>query len=145
MSGVAGSTDAPLYPRPRLRLVHDAEASQVESEPREQELTSARTAPSGHLAHVLVAGADTRARSRMLGELRTLLPASTRLLEARETWEVLARAAGSRMVVLTDDLGDISTKSLIRLLGRRHPTLPVLTVGGRTRAGAPVDVDAATM
>jgi hypothetical protein len=79
----------------------------------------------------------------MLGELRNLLPANTRFLEARETWELLAGAAGSRMVVLTDDLGDISTESLVRLLGRRHPTLPVLAVGGQARSCAPAEVDAA--
>lgn len=81
---------------------------------------------------MLVVGWDETGRSRMLEELRGLLPTSTRFLEACETWQVLARAAGSRMVVLTDDLGDVSAESLVKLLGRRHPTLPVLAVGERT-------------
>jgi hypothetical protein len=79
----------------------------------------------------------------MLDELHDLLPANTRFLEARETWEVIARAAGSRMVVLTGEFGDISTESLVRLLGRRHPALPVLAVGDRTRACAATGVDMA--
>ena len=111
---------------------------------REHELSVAQTATRGHPAHVLVAGAEEGARARMLGELRNLLPASTCFLEARETWELLARAANSRMVVLTDDLGDISTETLVRLLGRRHPTLPVFAVGSRARSSAPADVDAAS-
>jgi hypothetical protein len=145
MSSIASSTDAPLHPRPRLRLAPDAEARHADLGRREEELTPAQTELGGRMAHVLVAGADTSSRLRMLGELRNLLPASTRFLEAHETWEVLALAAGSRMVVLTGDLGDISTESLVRLLGRRHPTLPVLAVDSRARAGAPADVDAATV
>jgi hypothetical protein len=68
----------------------------------------------------------------MLDELRGLLPSSTKFLEACEAWEVLACAAGSRMVVLTGDLEDLSSGSLVRLLARRHPLLPVLAVGERT-------------
>ncbi len=62
-----------------------------------------------------------------------MLPAGTAFGEAGETWEVLASAADSRMVVLIDDLRDVSVQSLTRLLGRRHPTLPILAVGEQTR------------
>ncbi len=74
----------------------------------------------------------------MLAELRGLLPAGTRFVEAGETWEALAHTDGSRMVVLTGGIGEVSTHSLMRILSRRHPTLPVIAVGDRTRhAGAP--------
>jgi hypothetical protein len=101
--------------------------------------------PAGRSGDVLVAGSDAGTRTRMLLELRNLLPVSTRFVEAREMWELLARASDSRIVVLTDDLGDLSTDSLVRLLGRRHPTLPVLAVGGEPRSGMPVGVDAASV
>jgi hypothetical protein len=80
---------------------------------------------------IILAGANAESRLAMLGELRNLLPADTDFLEASETWELLALAQGSRMVVLVDDLGDVSSASLVRLLGRRHPGLPVLAVEGR--------------
>jgi DNA-binding NtrC family response regulator len=79
---------------------------------------------------VLVVAADASERSRMLAELRNVLPAGTVFVEAEETWRVLARAAASHMVVLVDDLPDISSKALVRLLARRQPTLPVLALGG---------------
>ena len=69
----------------------------------------------------------------MLAELRSILPRGTRFVEAGETWEVLARAPGSRMVVLAGDLGEASCSSLLRLLARRNPTLPVLAVGDSER------------
>jgi hypothetical protein len=87
-----------------------------------------------HDEHVLVAGADTTARAHMLAELRSLLPPGTRFMEASETWELVAHAAGSSMVVLTGDLGDTPVSSLLRLLSRRNPALPVLAVGRRIRA-----------
>jgi succinyl-CoA synthetase alpha subunit len=65
----------------------------------------------------------------MLAELRSVLPAGTQFVEACETWEVVARAPESRMVVLAGDLGDTSSASLLRLLARRNPTRPVLAVG----------------
>lgn len=59
-----------------------------------------------------------------------------------------ARAAATtqveeEMVVLTDDLGDISCESLARPFGRRRLTLPVLAVGERPRASGPADADMA--
>jgi hypothetical protein len=72
----------------------------------------------------------------MLAELRSLLPPGTRFVEASETWEVVARAAGSRMVVLAGDLAETSSSSLLRLLARRNPALPVLAVGGGDRQPA---------
>lgn len=85
---------------------------------------------------MLVAGADAERRGRMLEELRSLLPPETAFVEAGETWEMIARAADSGMVVLAGELGGISAPTLLRMLARRHPTLPVLAVGedrrGRT-------------
>jgi hypothetical protein len=83
--------------------------------------------------HVLVAGADAAIRARMLAELRSILPQGTCFVEAGETWELVARAPGSRMVVLAGDLGEASCSSLLRLLARRNPTLPVLAVGDSER------------
>jgi hypothetical protein len=143
MSTATASPHAPPHRQPRLRLVHDADSQRTEPECGNEDPAAGQGAHRGELAYVLVAGADTNARTMMLDELRNLLPTSTRFLEACETWGVLAGAAGSRMVVLTDDLRD-STTSLVRLLGRRHPALPVLTVGERARAGVAVDVSLAT-
>jgi hypothetical protein len=92
------------------------------------------TALDRHSAHVLVVGTDACARASVREDLRTVLPAGTAFGEAGETWEVLVRAADSRMVVLIEDLRDVSIESLARLLGRRHPTLPILAVGEQTRA-----------
>lgn len=86
--------------------------------------------------HVLVAGADAPTRARMLAELRSVLPEGTHFVEASETWEVVARAADSRMVVLAGDLGEASSSSLLRLLARRNPALPVLAVGDSERRQA---------
>jgi CheY-like chemotaxis protein len=88
---------------------------------------------------VLIVGDDAARRSRMLSELRGLLPSGTPFVEAAETWEVLTHTTGSRMVVLTGGLGEISTHSLMRILSRRHPTLPVIAVGSRTRSSQPAD------
>jgi hypothetical protein len=40
---------------------------------------------------------------------------------------------------------ELRLDSLVRLLGRRYPTLPVLTVGSRTRASASADAGVATL
>jgi hypothetical protein len=61
---------------------------------------------------------------------------------------VFARAAATieveeEMVVLTDDLHDVSCESLVRPFGRRHPTLPVLAVGARPCASGQADADMA--
>jgi hypothetical protein len=144
MSITTTSPDRSPRREPRLRLVHGIGAPHPDEEQREDSHASGQASQHARPGNVLVAGADAETRSSMLGELRNLLPANTRFLEACETWEVLARAASSRMVVLTDDFEDISTKSLVRLLGRRHPTLPVLAVGRRVDAGPPTNANAAS-
>lgn len=141
MSGIASPTNAPA--RAGLRLVPEMELTPAQARRGDQPLPAEHATLGPELLQVLVAGGDAGSRSRMLAELRTLLPTNTRFLEARETWEVLARAASSRMVVLTDDLGDTSTESLVRLLARKNPTLPVLAVGGQARASAPTGSDVA--
>lgn len=96
-----------------------------------------------HPPHVLIVGDDAARRSKMLSELRGLLPSGTPFVEASETWDVLAQTTGSRMVVLTDGLGEVSTHTLMRILSRRHPTLPVIAVGSRTRSAEPPRVGVA--
>jgi hypothetical protein len=101
------------------------------------ELVFEQPTPSGTLEPVLVAGADADTRSSMARELQNLLPANTPFVETCETWELLDRAATSRLVILTDHLGGISTGSVVRLLGRRYPTLPVLVVDRQSAMTAP--------
>ncbi len=134
-----GLKTAPRRQRlPHLRLVERREPMVDALGPREGRghapLPSLSSASTGGVersrgAYVLVAGADARTRGRMLEELRSLLPDGTPFAEAAVTWEVIARAADSSMVVLVGDLGDVSAASLMRTLARREPLLPVLAVG----------------
>jgi hypothetical protein len=139
MSDASAIGPTPLADRartrqPRLRLLDERPAGPSASDDELSLSEGLRRRHDGD--HVLVAGADAPARSRMLAELRSLLPPDTRFVEAGETWEVVARAAGSRMVVLAGDLGEMSCASLLRLLARRNPQLPVLAVGGAQRRPA---------
>lgn len=145
------TTGSPRRSRPRLRLLPDA------SEPHPPRREPAGTAVGAvdnvgaavrNLGHgekppaspegatVLVAGAQPAARARMLRQLRELLPGGTPFVEAHETWEVVAHAPDSRLVVLTGDLTDLSARGLMRVLSRRHPLLPVISVGGCTDGAA---------
>jgi hypothetical protein len=127
-----GHSDSPSASQPRLSLVGDrAGAERRVAEDRSGSATDADEREGDD--HVLVAGADAAIRARMLAELRSVLPQGTRFIEAGETWEVVARAPGSRMVVLAGDLREASCSSLLRLLARRNPTLPVLAVGDGER------------
>jgi hypothetical protein len=141
--GLASTSGAPSASRPPLRLVAERAAHEPfeygQQDPREPTPASTKQP-----AHVLVVGSRDHAGSaQILEDLRRLLPPSTSFIEAHETWEVLTRAPGSRMVVLSGNLGDVSAGSLMRLLSRRHPTLPVISVANTTHATAPGDVGAA--
>lgn len=128
----------PRRTRPQLRLLRDD--GQLRP-PRHQDAhASVASRPlEGHSgeAFVLVAGADAASRTRMLEHLRKLFPKGTEFAEAGETWEVVAQAGDSRMVVLTGDLGDLTARGLMRVLSRRHPLLPVIALGDRAHGGAP--------
>jgi hypothetical protein len=123
---------------PRLRLLsNDAGRTTAESTTTESTTAESTSGASTRPEHVgtpedirsvLVAGADSCARSRMLAQLRGVLPDGTQFVEAGETWEVVARASDSRMVVLTGDLGDLTAPGLMRVLSRRHPLLPVVAL-----------------
>jgi hypothetical protein len=75
---------------------------------------------------VLVAGRDSARRATLLDELARSMPDSTTFEVAGRFSEVMERAPGSRMVILTEDLPDAPAESLTRVLGRRHPRLPVM-------------------
>ena len=111
--------DATEPNRPTLRIVPD----------RARELTP-------HVAPVLLAGADERGRAILRAEFGATLPHRTRWVEADDVAGVLERAAYSRMVILAGDLHDADVESLTRLLGRRHPELPVICVDAPMPAAA---------
>ena len=77
---------------------------------------------------VLLAGADPRRRAQLRAEIGATLPPRTAFAEADAVCDVLERAPASRLVILAGDLGDGSAESLVRLLGSRHPQLPVVTI-----------------
>lgn len=85
-------------------------------------------APASEANPILVAGRDPAQRAAVLEELSQSLPQDTTFEQAGAFWEVLVRAPSSRMVVLSGALDDLPTLSLMRMLGHRHPGLPVVSL-----------------
>ncbi len=79
-------------------------------------------------APVLVAGADANRRAALRAELGAALPRRTRFSEADDVSGMLERAPSSRMVILAGGLDDADAGATMRLLGARHPQLPVICV-----------------
>jgi len=113
-----GSVDAVEARRPALRVVAD---ERHEAAP---------------VAPVLLAGASAWRRAVLRAELRATLPPRTPFSEADDVSEVLEHASSSRMVILAGDLDDTDAESLLRLLGHRHPRLPVISVDTTPPAAA---------
>jgi hypothetical protein len=134
--------------RPALRVLGGGEQRESPldgldaSGPRRPALRTLRIVPDGgresapHVAPVLLAGADARGRATLRAELGATLAPHTRWVEADDVAGVLERAAHSRMVILAGDLDDADVESLIPLLGRRHPELPVICVDAPMPAAA---------
>jgi hypothetical protein len=80
-------------------------------------------------SHVLIAGADPVQRASLLDQLARSMPPHTPFTEVSAISEVLENAPASRMVVLSGDLDDAPAESLVRLLGHRHPRLPIVSIG----------------
>lgn len=85
-----------------------------------------RRPETGPSLTVLVAGADAYRRAVLRAELASALPRMTQFCEAEEVGQALEHAPHSRLVVLAGDLRDSGAESLMRLLGQRHPELPVV-------------------
>jgi hypothetical protein len=85
------------------------------------------TSPAGD-APVLVAGKDATRRDAMIDELAQTMAPGTRFAHAAASWEVLALAGSSRMVVLSGELEEITSESLMRMLSNRFPALPVVAL-----------------
>lgn len=77
---------------------------------------------------MLLAGASACRRGALRAEFGATLPRGATFSEAQDISEVLERAPHSRMVILAGDLDDADAESLMRLLGRRHPRLAVISV-----------------
>ncbi len=142
MSSATVRNHTPTHAEPHLRLVEGL-AGSVPTANRYERQAARESALADDAAHVLIAGADTPTRTRMLDELRDLLPTGTRFAQATETWEVIAEASTTNMVVLAGDLGDVCGDTVMRLLGRRYPSLPVLAVTEKTPTHTAADVGVA--
>ncbi len=131
MTGLAISAPA-LSDAPRLRLLPSRSDSPTSGDGQAAAdpvaLRPAPDAPSSDASPVLVAGRDSARRAAVLGELSESLPEDTMFEQAGAFWEVLVRAPCSRMIVLSGELDDVPTSSLMRMLGHRHPGLPVVSL-----------------
>lgn len=124
-AGRGAGLEAERPRRPALRLVPGGHR-----DPDPGERASAIVAP------VLLAGANGHGREILRAELGATLAPRTRWVEAVDVASVLEHAASSRMVILAGDLEDADAESLMRLLGRRHPELPVICVHAPLPAAA---------
>ncbi len=79
-------------------------------------------------APVLVAASDAAQRSATIEELSQTMGRGTRFAHAAASWEVLALAGSSRMVILSGALEDVESSSLMRMLSHRYPALPVVSL-----------------
>jgi hypothetical protein len=105
---------APRPDSPALRLVQ-------EEMPRE--LPDEGDAPC-----ILIVAAGARKRALVQRELAGALAPETRFAQAGNVWEVLQQAPRSGVVMLAGDLPDIGARTLMGLLGRRQPWLPVVVM-----------------
>jgi hypothetical protein len=80
----------------------------------------------GNDSPVLVAGPDPAGRAEVLESLAAVMPKRTVFQQVGTFWEVLVRAPAIRMVVISGELDGIPTESLLHMLGKRHPELPVI-------------------
>ncbi|HEX4482747.1 MAG TPA: hypothetical protein VH081_03095 [Solirubrobacteraceae bacterium] len=104
----------------RLASQHDAPSTWAPS-------ANVPASPAGD-APVLVAGKDATRRDAMIDELARTMAPDTRFAHAAASWEVLALAGSSRMVVLSGELEEITSESLMRMLSNRFPALPVVAL-----------------
>jgi hypothetical protein len=97
--------------------------------------TAAEPAPTMPLdAPVLVAGRDAARRASMIAEFERTMAPETKFVHASAFWEVLVLAGQSRMVILSGDLDEVPTDSLMRMLGHRYPALPVVALDAAAQA-----------
>src|SRR4029077_14402087 len=96
----------------------------------------------GEIAPVLLVSADAHRRAILRAELGATLPPRTRFCEADDVSQMLECARRSRAVILAGDLDDANAESLVHLLGRRHPRLPVVCVDAPAAASAPATATA---
>ena len=146
MTTIAASTGR--YPgAPRLRLLAGHDGSNVAKRrlqapraPQTPERNVARapvarapvqSSPSAD-APVLVAGKDATRRASMIEELASTMAPGTCFTHAAASWEVLALAGSSRMVILSGGLEEISNESLMRMLSHRYPALPVVALDAQS-------------
>jgi hypothetical protein len=88
-------------------------------------------------SRILVAGADAARRAAVLHNLSETLPPSAQLGEARAVSEVFEQASSSSVVMLAGDLDEVSAESLMHMLGRRHPSLPVVALSLSAHGASP--------
>jgi hypothetical protein len=116
---------------PVLRVRRGAGAPEQSSRYGETAASHAER-PALHLlrggAPLLIAGADRARAGVLLADLASTMPEGTVFEQASTLTEVLEQAAGSRMVILSGPLEDASARSLMRVLGQRHPTLPIINM-----------------
>jgi hypothetical protein len=117
----------PVRHGPQLRLLRGARGTgRTVGSPRDEPPTGG---PARKRSRILVAGADPKERAAVLRDLSETLPPDTQFGEAGAVSEVLEQAPSSGVVMLAGDLEEVSAESLIRLLGDRHPSLPVVALG----------------
>jgi hypothetical protein len=116
---------------PSLRALESPERDESFAERRRigsrEERPALRLVDTG--SSLLIAGADPGRRAALLAELAQTMPEGTCFEQATTLPEVLEHAPSSRMVILSGGLEDASARSLMRVLGQRHPRLPVISVG----------------
>jgi hypothetical protein len=122
---------APVRQQRRLAAARTANASDSELVgARRRGGERHRALPSGPApdAPVLVAASDATRRDATIEELSHTMGRGTRFAHAAASWEVLALAGSSRMVILSGALEDVESSSLMRMLGHRYPALPVVSL-----------------
>jgi hypothetical protein len=115
------------YQQPRFEAARVRHTSELDVAGGATRRAAAPSSPSAD-APVLVAGRDATRRATMIEELAQTMAPGTRFTHAAASWEVLALAGTSRMVILSGELEEMSGESLMRMLSTRFPALPVVAL-----------------